>query len=246
MRHLLATLTFLALLSSAATIADAEALAPGEPLSLAHIEALLEAELGPSGAEERREVKVTAPRLPLANNARGAASMWLTTFDHDPRSGRFSGRLMVRLETGEQSLIQLHGRINELVRTPVPQVTIDAGDRITGDSIGEAWLPKRRLRQDTLLDLSDLLGEEARRRLPAGRAVRATDIIAPRLVRRGDIVTVRFRDSGLQLAVRARALEDGGMREVVDVANIDSDRRLRVRVVGHKVTEIGSGGGVAP
>jgi flagella basal body P-ring formation protein FlgA len=63
----------------------------------------------------------------------------------------------------------------------------------------------------------DAAGHEAVRNLAAGTVVRAGDVVTPRLVRRGEPVTVNLRSGGLTIATAGRALASGGMGDLVRV-----------------------------
>ena len=69
-------------------------------------------------------------------------------------------------------------------------------------------------------------GKEATRNLPAGSVVRATDVIAPRLVRRGEPVSVTVRSGPLAIATPGRALGSGGAGDLVRVVILATNRTL--------------------
>lgn len=76
------------------------------------------------------------------------------------------------------------------------------------------------------LAVADAVGREATRMLPAGTVVRVTDVIAPRLVRRGEPVTITVRAGGLAIATGGRALASAGAGEMVRVVSLSTNRTL--------------------
>ncbi|HEY0333428.1 MAG TPA: flagellar basal body P-ring formation chaperone FlgA [Stenotrophomonas sp.] len=70
-----------------------------------------------------------------------------------------------------------------------------------------------------LADPADAVGKTARRVLGAGTVLSATDVVAPRLVRRGDTVALIARSGGLEVRMSGRALGDAGQNERVSVEN---------------------------
>jgi flagella basal body P-ring formation protein FlgA len=76
------------------------------------------------------------------------------------------------------------------------------------------------------LAVANAVGREATRMLPAGTVVRATDVIAPRLVRRGEPVTITVRSGGLAIATGGRALASAGAGEMVRVVSLSTNRTL--------------------
>ncbi len=204
-------------------------LAPGEALAEGHLLALALPALPPG---ERFEVSFSQPALPLHNPAASEAFVQLLEFRHEPRTDRFSGAFLVRLETGEERVLGLAGQARALVEILVPVRSISAGERLTSDLLEPLVVAERQLRADTLTDPALLTDVEARRRLLAGRPVRQGDVQAPRLVRRGETVEVVYRAPGIELVTMARALEDGSRGSRVDVSNLDSGQRLAGLVTG--------------
>lgn len=70
------------------------------------------------------------------------------------------------------------------------------------------------------------IGKEATRWLPAGAVLRTGDVAAPRLVRRGETVSVRVLSGGLTVATSGRALADGRAGESVRVLATATRRTL--------------------
>lgn len=84
------------------------------------------------------------------------------------------------------------------------------------------------------LRAEDAIGKEARRMLPAGVPLRASDVAPPTLVHRGDTVTLSLRSGPLSISAPGRALDNAGGGEVVRVVNLATSRTLdgRVRAAG--------------
>lgn len=83
-------------------------------------------------------------------------------------------------------------------------------------------------------------GRELVRTLPAGAIVRASDTVAPRLVRRGEPVSISLRSRGLVIATTGRALSAGGMGELVRVVAIATNRTFDGVVEGSGAVRLGA------
>jgi len=81
-------------------------------------------------------------------------------------------------------------------------------------------------------------GREAVRPLMAGAVVRAGDLVLPRLVRRGEPVTVAWRQGGLVITAAGRALSAGGLGEPVRVVTTATNRTLDGVVEGSGAVRI--------
>lgn len=224
---------------AAADAAQEERLAPGEPLTRARAAGLVEAALRDQGLGERFEVDVQTPPLPLPNRAGRYADLALDGLRHEPHGGRFTASLRVRLESGEASTIELAGQARELVEVPVPARRIERGAVIEAWDVEVRWLADDLVRGDAARDPAEIVGREARRVLPAGRLVRAADLAEPRLVARGQAVTMVYAGGGLEITALGEAMDHGSFGGVVRVLNPASKLVREAVVVGPGRVRIG-------
>ncbi|MET4595548.1 flagella basal body P-ring formation protein FlgA [Sphingomonas sp. PvP107] len=75
-------------------------------------------------------------------------------------------------------------------------------------------------------------GREAVRALPAGSVVRAGDLVTPRLVHRGEAITLSLRGRGFAISTAGRALAAGGMGDVVRVVALSTNHSVDAVVDG--------------
>ena len=75
-------------------------------------------------------------------------------------------------------------------------------------------------------------GREAVRALPAGSVVRAGDLVTPRLVHRGEAITLSLRGRGFAISTAGRALAAGGMSDVVRVVALSTNHSVDAVVDG--------------
>ena len=76
--------------------------------------------------------------------------------------------------------------------------------------------------------VADVVGQEARVALYAGRPILLDDIGPPAIVTRNQIVRVQFRAAGLSIVTEGRSLERGAVGDRVRIMNLAS----RATVVG--------------
>ena len=93
---------------------------------------------------------------------------------------------------------------------------------------------------DVLQRLADAVGLEARRTLYSKRPLRTRDIGPITLVRRNARVEVRFRRGPIELTTVGRAMEAGGLGQLIRVMNLDSRRTVYGRIIGPEVVDVGS------
>ncbi|WP_300033233.1 flagellar basal body P-ring formation chaperone FlgA [uncultured Roseobacter sp.] len=74
--------------------------------------------------------------------------------------------------------------------------------------------------------IHNVIGQEARTTLYAGRPVRFDDVGPPAIVARNQIVPLRFEASGLVIATEGRSLERGAAGDRVRIMNLASRKTL--------------------
>src|SRR5690606_34676120 len=75
-----------------------------------------------------------------------------------------------------------------------------------------------------LSDPRQVVARVARRALGAGTLLGANDLLAPRIIRRGDSVALVSRRGGVEVRMAGKALGDAGQDERVSVENLSSRR----------------------
>ncbi|MFV0623255.1 flagellar basal body P-ring formation chaperone FlgA [Sphingomonas sp. ac-8] len=116
------------------------------------------------------------------------------------------------------------------VEVPVLSRAVARGQLLGQDDFASE--PRTPAQARNALPVGDAVGKETTRLLPAGTVVRANDVIAPRLVRRGEPVTITIRSAGLAIATGGRALASAGAGEMVRVVNLSTNRTLDAVVEG--------------
>ena len=84
----------------------------------------------------------------------------------------------------------------------------------------------------------EMVGLEVRRAIYAGRSISPSDLGPPTLVRRNDIVVMTYRSGALKMRTEGRALDRGGVGEVIDVMTLSSRQTVRARVLGAGRVEV--------
>lgn len=174
------------------------------------------------------------PRFVLLQHNDSIPHLRVTSADFDPSTGFFSGDIEVGNKTHT-----IKGEIQILMHVPVLAESMQAGTHIGPQDITFLRLPTKTVQKDTLLDSAAISGMVARRALSAGTPLRAGDVAQPRLVTRGENVTITLRDGPMELTALGRALENGGKGDVVRVTNAASGHSIEARVTGdrHVVVE---------
>jgi len=95
----------------------------------------------------------------------------------------------------------------------------------------------------TLGRVEDAVGKETIRAIRSGQLLDRRWLRSPLLVRRGEVLTVYARSSGISVRTVARATQDGSQGEVITVETLGTAKRRRfeARVVEPQVVEVWAG-----
>jgi flagella basal body P-ring formation protein FlgA len=182
-------------------------------------------------AQEGRvhEVQLSNTAMALHAPLESAGGPQIVSLNYDARSGMLAAEITPY--DGARP-VRVTGRAYATVDVPVLARAIPAGTEITGGDI--EWISHRsdRLRPDAVLDPDALIGFEARRTLRAGEPLRSYDLQRPLMVERGELVTLVFEAPGIQLSVRARAMENAADGEIARFVNLQSNRTVEALVNG--------------
>lgn len=89
------------------------------------------------------------------------------------------------------------------------------GDIITAENTspeGDVWKDEH----------SALLGQAVRRTIYVGQTIQPKDTQTPRLVKRNQVVTLKYVRGGLEISLTGRAMGEAGLDETVPVLNLQS------------------------
>lgn len=121
------------------------------------------------------------------------------------------------------------------VRRSQPVIVLNrgvaAGQAISADDVSVETRDASRIVGAAVADPAQAVGRVARRTLSAGAVLSSSDLVAARLIRRGDNVALVSRRGGVEVRVAGKAMADAGENERVTVENLSS-RRVVQGVVG--------------
>jgi len=86
--------------------------------------------------------------------------------------------------------------------------------------------------------LDDVVGRETTRAFGEGHPFESDGVRSPIMIRRGDVVTIYARSSGIRVRTVARAREDAGMGDLVSVESLEDRKTFFARVSGIQEAEV--------
>jgi flagella basal body P-ring formation protein FlgA len=115
-------------------------------------------------------------------------------------------------------------RFRAALSLPVLASRLTTGTVISARDLNWIMVPEEQLSNDILAQADHIVGQELRHDQAEGDFIRTRDIIPPRLVTRGDLVTLKIETPTMLITTQGRALQDGARHDAVRVKNSQSGR----------------------
>lgn len=200
-------------------------------------------ELVAQGAGNTLKVSIPGGQSPKLYESAQAFDTELTGLVFDGRSQRFTATLRFLDGVTGQAVgsRDIGGRYAELERIPVLSRRLGAGEVIAAGDITWLEVEQSRLRDDTVTAEAQLLGQSPRRTVAPNRPVRLSELQRPAIVKRNQNVTLVFRKHGLEIKAEGKALQDGGVGELISVENTKSGAQVRGKVINSTTVDVTPG-----
>lgn len=163
-----------------------------------------------------------------------AQTVEIAAINFDPSRDMFEASLVAPSAEKPLKRMSVTGQIERIVSVPVLKNALRNGDIINAHDIDWVDIPARNVQRDMLLEEKDVVGMTPRRIAMAGKPMIASDLEQPKLVERGDTVTITFMDGALLLSTKGTAMQTGAKGDVIRVTNINSNKTLDAQVTGDR------------
>ena len=150
------------------------------------------------------------------------------------RYKKFSATLFSPNAKNPIRTVQISGNYEKIIDIPVLNQSARTGFIIGTNDIDYVQIKERDLRHDTVLNENTLIGKTPRRIIVAGEPIKKASLKTPKIVSRGDMVTMVFENGPLQLTTQAKALQNGAKGDLIRVVNLGSSKTLQAIVSGDK------------
>lgn len=168
----------------------------------------------------------------IAVKGRDDATLLVDDVSYNPITERFSATLSaMRGETRIES-VRLQGEAAKITKVPVLSARLRHGDVIETRHISYVDMLNRDVSSNMIINTDELVGMTPRRSLNTDQVILSTDIEAPILVKRNDIISITFKNGPIQLSTKGRAVSQGAKGDVVQIMNNSSKKVIEAIVTG--------------
>ncbi len=185
------------------------------------------AELGPSvPVNGRIDIQMAEG---LADSGQFIQEFWI-----DPKTGKFIANVMTELNVAER----VWGVLIVTLSVPVPNKRLQPDEIVGGADITMVDMPMQRLGTFAISDVDQLLGQQVRRMLVAGRPVPRQSVMPPRIISRGQDVKIELNYGGLRLVAKGKAMADAYAGEEIRVVNLSSNKAISAVATANGIVKV--------
>jgi flagella basal body P-ring formation protein FlgA len=162
--------------------------------------------------------------VPAGSNA----PLQVVAFSYDARSGRF----IADVTAAGKEPVRVTGRATPIEAIPVLKNRVSPGDTIARSDIEWVQVPAGRYGGGYIDKVNELVGQSPRRPLRTGEPIRSSDIGRPEVVSKNGLVTMIAQVPGMVLTTTGRAIDAGGVGDVIQVMNLQSKKKVQATITG--------------
>ncbi len=198
------------------------------------IEDYIFAALIDKGADPEMTLKLNNRSVQLHVSSSSEAIIEVTNASYDQRTQRFSAHV----STPSSRPIRVTGRLQKMLNLPVLNRRVLKNEMIKVEDIRWIKYPSKRVQNDTILHVDDLIGKTPKRGLRTGVLIRSSEVQRPILVEKGSLVTMVLKTPLMILTSQGRAVDPGANGDVIRIANTQSKKVVQAVVTAAGVASI--------
>lgn len=155
-----------------------------------------------------------------------APTVEVTNVTFNQRTNRFEATVSAPSAAQPLKQMVVTGSVRAMTTIPVLRHSLRHGDIISESDLEYVDFYTAEIQPDTLLKAEDVIGMTPRRMATPGKALRVTEILAPQLISRGEMVTIILDDGPLRLTASGKAMQNGAKGDIIRIVNNSSNRSL--------------------
>jgi flagellar basal body P-ring formation protein FlgA len=163
-------------------------------------------------------------------------SVTVESINYDAAKGTFKAVVSAEAQPNVKKTVA--GRFYQVVKVPVVHDALRPGDVISAADIDHIDMRMTDVSTNMVMDERKLIGQTPRRGLNAMKPIMAGDIMAPVVVKKGDLVTMTFKRGMINLTAQGKALDNGAEGAAIRIMNTSSKQVVDAVVTGAQTVSI--------
>lgn len=218
---------------------NAEDAEPAFQFTLSDAEEALSGMLQEQGVAEHVKANVANNRKSVLYKYGKPFSVGIKTLKYDANERTFSANLFFMDQGDVVSAVPVSGTYLEMVEVPMLKQSLAKGQEISEENIQTKLLPVNRLRADTVTDVETLVGKTPRRTISDNRPIRKLELMAPSVLQKGSVVTMRYQTPFMTISTTGEAQQSGSEGETIRVKNTESNITVSAKIMSGNEVLVG-------
>ena len=191
------------------------------------------------GAGESIEAKINTyrPHSTLLKH-HSPLTFELSNVDFDARALTWTASLYPYDYEKPLAPLKLSGSYDEMMEVPVLARRVRREEVITDADIKWQKVQASRLRQDTAMQIEQMIGMAPRRTISPNRSVRMAELVKPSIVKKNDQITLEYRTNAMEIKALGEAMEEGAAGDIIRIRNKDSRQPIQARIIASGLAEV--------
>lgn len=156
----------------------------------------------------------------------------------DADNNKFTSNAEIFADGTSVGKTELLGRFFVMRDVYVPVNDIAKDEIIKADDMKPVLMRENRIKKDNVVDLDNIIGKQAVKLLKADKVISERDLREEIVVKKGQEVTVFYKNKGLQITSKMQALEDGAKGGFIKFINTKSAKEVVAKVIDKNTAEI--------
>ncbi|HRI37417.1 MAG TPA: flagellar basal body P-ring formation chaperone FlgA [Nitrospira sp.] len=182
-------------------------------------------------------VAVLDPAEPIAVPS-GIIEFQVLPTGSDDGLGRRVFPVSVAVDGKSWKTIQVLADVAAMIEAIVPTRLLRTEELIDGADLKSTPIRVHQWNHPFVTDRDEVIGKSAARPLPPDTPLRPTFVKLPLIVKKGDRVLIEARRGGLSIQTYGITKASGQVGQTIMVANLDSGRELRAKVVAPSLVQV--------
>jgi flagella basal body P-ring formation protein FlgA len=160
----------------------------------------------------------------------GRVHITVVPVGHPTYRGDVALNFHLRIDDRLVKVLLVRGRVDVYSQVIVAARSVARGEVITAAAVRAHRVDQGRVPPGLATSAKQVIGLQALVALRPGQKIYVSQVRSPRLIRRGEEVTILVQKGGLRISAPGRALTDGHVGGRVAVMNLASRRKIMARV----------------
>jgi len=202
------------------------------------IKEAIQSALSDSNVYGEYELSIPSRYQKIILPADSPASLDVTRINVDTERKNFNVTLAAPSAADPIQQLQIKGKIFPVIQVPILTENVEFGRVIKASDIDMIAIREQKYSKDMVADPQKLVGMTARRVIVAGRPIKNSDLIAPQIIERGQLLTLSFKNTLMDLTTQVKALENGAKGDLIRVVNTSSNQTLQAVILGENRAQV--------